>query len=948
MVLVERDEHLGHLAALLEDSLIREGRVALIEGPVASGKTALMHTFAEHATSSGALFLKATCANSERTLQFGVLRQLLRCGNLPADVKARVEWLLERGASSVADITSISDAADPEVVQLFDNLCVELLELATETPILIGVDDVHYADAPSLLCLLHLIRRSMSVRIMVVLTEDRSLQVQHSPFRTELLRQPHFHRLRLGPLSRDGVHRLVTAHLADETASGRVAGEFFEASGGNPLLLSSLVEDYQPSGDIFAGGYGPALLGCLHRGESIMLRVAQAMAALGETASPSDLSRLIEADVDAVERALQAMTDAGLLDNGRFRDAAARSAVLADLPVSIRSDLHRRAARLLHDQDAQAMAIAHHLLEADEAGQTRQADQAGHEAWAVDVLLKASEQAVVDSDIQAAANCLRLADRSCAHEADRAGIRAKLAQVEWQIDPAAAARHLDSLTAKVRAGELDGSDHLLLVRHLLWHGRIDEAVDVLDRMRESAAGPPGDAHIDTTAELRDIELWLTCSHPPLAQRRRLPAGRADQRDTLVTPHSVAPNTDPWLRSAAILADLLGHGATEEAVDKAVQVLRNLHLGRTTSWANESALLALLVLICADKPDTATDWCERLMAEADTRNAPAWQAMFAAARAEIAVRQGDLATAVRHARTALTDMAPKAWGVAIGLPLGGLILAATRMGDYEEAAKLLTEPVPDSMFDTRYGLHYLYARGHYYLATDHNHAALADFLSCGKLMRDWGLDVATLIPWRTSAAEAWLRLDNRDQARQLIHDQQAQSRNDAPRTRGLSLRLLAAISSPNRRPQLLLEALELFEECGDRFEQARVLADLSRAYHMLGNNRRARMVFRRALHVAKMCEANPLCHELLSIPDISGTAPDMESPTRIGALTDSERRVASLAVMGYTNLEIAAKLYITPSTVEQHLTRVYRKLGVKGRKDLPVELGTELARTASRV
>lgn len=55
------------------------------------------------------------------------------------------------------------------------------------------------------------------------------------------------------------------------------------------------------------------------------------------------------------------------------------------------------------------------------------------------------------------------------------------------------------------------------------------------------------------------------------------------------------------------------------------------------------------------------------------------------------------------------------------------------------------------------------------------------------------------------------------------------------------------------------------------------------------------------------------------------------------LSDSERRVAALAVRGDTNKEIAGKLFITVSTVEQHLTRAYRKLGITRRQDLPVEL-----------
>ncbi|MFJ3235747.1 helix-turn-helix transcriptional regulator [Streptomyces sp. NPDC086787] len=57
------------------------------------------------------------------------------------------------------------------------------------------------------------------------------------------------------------------------------------------------------------------------------------------------------------------------------------------------------------------------------------------------------------------------------------------------------------------------------------------------------------------------------------------------------------------------------------------------------------------------------------------------------------------------------------------------------------------------------------------------------------------------------------------------------------------------------------------------------------------------------------------------------------------LTASERRVAELAAEGLTNRGIAARLCITASTVEQHLTRVYRKLGVTGRNGLPAELGS---------
>ncbi|WP_327224722.1 helix-turn-helix domain-containing protein [Kibdelosporangium aridum] len=55
------------------------------------------------------------------------------------------------------------------------------------------------------------------------------------------------------------------------------------------------------------------------------------------------------------------------------------------------------------------------------------------------------------------------------------------------------------------------------------------------------------------------------------------------------------------------------------------------------------------------------------------------------------------------------------------------------------------------------------------------------------------------------------------------------------------------------------------------------------------------------------------------------------------LTRAELRVAALAAQGCVNREIAERLFITPSTVEQHLTRVFKKLGITGRDFLPTSL-----------
>jgi ATP/maltotriose-dependent transcriptional regulator MalT len=245
-----------------------------------------------------------------------------------------------------------------------------------------------------------------------------------------------------------------------------------------------------------------------------------------------------------------------------------------------------------------------------------------------------------------------------------------------------------------------------------------------------------------------------------------------------------------------------------------------------------------------------------------------------------------------------------------------------------------------MFQTRFGLHYLHARGYYYLAKGRFHAALDDFLTCGELMTRWKIDTPALVAWRNDASEAYLRLGVKAKAEKLVNEQLSMLGSTPSRTRGVSLRLLAVASESKRRPQLLIEAAELLQQCEDRFELARVFADLGHAHHTLGDMNRARTMMRRAWHAAKECRAEMLCQELLpnlAKNNIDAPLEALVSVDKITTLTGAERRVAVLAAQGRSNRDIAKELYVTVSTVEQHLTRVYRKLKVTRREGLPLRL-----------
>ncbi|WP_345644722.1 helix-turn-helix transcriptional regulator [Pseudonocardia tropica] len=462
------------------------------------------------------------------------------------------------------------------------------------------------------------------------------------------------------------------------------------------------------------------------------------------------------------------------------------------------------------------------------------------------------------------------------------------------------------------------------MRQLVWHGRTAEAVALL-----SDLGRDGD--VDTLA-LSALQTWVRHrapgaipEHPqPWAGRTR--AGR------------VRPETDPWLVSAALLADALEHGTPGRVVPHAEIVLRDVRHGRGSNWSEEASVLALDVLAAAGSPGDASDRGEQLLGEGMPTTA---RARIAAVLAGVALQQGDLASATRWASDALRTLPVPAWGIEIGTPLGVLVDALVGTGRLDDAAQWLVTTVPGAMDVGIAGLRYRRGRARFRMATGHPAAALADFTECGAMLERWGRDVADeAVAWRLGTATARLQRGELAEARRIAQELLP---SRAPRTRASALRVLAAASAPDRRVGMLTEALELFESAGDVVGQAFALSDLSEAYRAVEEIRTARLTSRRALHLARVAGVTTLVRDLEHTAGSEHAGDGTE--TAASALSESERRVAGLAVRGYSNREIGSRLYITPSTVEQHLTRVYRKLGVRRRRDLPPDLWAAVSRAS---
>ncbi|GAA2262971.1 LuxR family transcriptional regulator [Streptomyces amakusaensis] len=960
--LVERDKQLHTLNELLGSARRGRGRVAVISGGVASGKTTLLENFTEEAIASGALVLEAAGSRAERYLPFGNLRRILdSVAPLSPEIHGYVTELLDRvTANATATAVAATDApAGPdapgtsgtpgtsdaeraldEAKRILPSVSTALLRLAHDRTLIITVDDVHHGDELSLHFLLSLARRVRQASVMIVLTETVPLRSAQLAFQAELQRQPNCTSVRLPLLTTSGTASLLADHFSASTAQ-RLSAECQETTGGNPLLVGALLEDGLTAlGDSEplkrldpADAYERAVLDCLHRGDPELLTVARGIAVLGDSDSAVLLSRIVDLHIKGTEQALRDLRRCGLLHRGAFRDAAARTAVLEATPPAALSALHLRAAKLLHQDGAAAVDVARHLLAA----------RKNVEDWAIPVLQEAAEYALVDDEHEFALHCGELAVLSCPEGPRHAALKSRLVSIVWRSNPAAAEGHLRQLSRELATGRLADRDLVQAVSCLSWVGEARCAGEAVLRLRTSDRVPAYDPRT-----LAAAQSWLTIVSPPLTSLFSTVAPpQTTLSQTACTPSAAGLNTIPYdmadnayAHAADAMRTALRGGQAEAAVSEATRVLQRYHLSDRTL---QPLIFALLAVVYAGRLDLALAWCERLLGERSARNAPTWQAALGVVRAEIALRQGDLPGAATRARTALSRISLQSWGVGIALPLAVLVEAELQMGNEEEASSLLDQPVPEAMFATLAGLHYLRARGRCHLATGRYHAALRDFLTCGEMMESWGMDAVELVPWRLDAAEAWLALGSPGRAREYAEQQKQREAGPAgSRPRGSLLLLLARTSTDLKyRLKRLTEAVETLEEGEDRLQLAMALGELGRAYRALGDFNRARMLVRKAWHVAKSCGAEPLCRQFM--PGQGDTEPpspsgrETEPPKEAEVLSEAEARVALLAARGHTNREIATKLYVTVSTVEQHLTRIYRKLKVKRRRDLPARL-----------
>lgn len=215
--------------------------------------------------------------------------------------------------------------------------------------------------------------------------------------------------------------------------------------------------------------------------------------------------------------------------------------------------------------------------------------------------------------------------------------------------------------------------------------------------------------------------------------------------------------------------------------------------------------------------------------------------------------------------------------------------------------------------------------------DHRQA-LRLYLDCGRLLTASGLQNPACSAWRSRAVVTLVGLGRVREARTLGDSEVVLARMwGAPGPLGRALTAAATTRELPERLGLLRQAVDVLDGTECRLDTARTFIRLGRAQLEGGDNRAARTALASGLELAVSCETQRLADSARqALHAAGGRAAEGTGQT---VLTASERRVAELVIQGLGNQEVAGQLSISKRTVDTHLGRIYRKLGISGRNRL---------------
>jgi DNA-binding CsgD family transcriptional regulator len=912
--LLERGRELDELDAQIERAAAGEGRLVVVEGPAGIGKSRLLAEARQRAEPTMRV-LSARGSELEGEYAFGVVRQLFE-GEL-AEPERR-QALLAGAAAPAAAVFGEPEGDEGASFASLHGLFWLVLNLAEEEPLLLAVDDLHWCDRPSLRFLSYLSRRLESQPVLLLAALREAEPGTDAALLGEILHDPVAAGVRPGPLSEAAVAAMLEDRLGAAPQRG-FAAACHESTGGNPLLVARLVtalhsEGVQPVTEHVAHvrNIGPRAVSrsVLQRlaGLSADARsVARAVAVLGDGAALPAVAELAGVEEPGMADATRALAHAEILRPElplAFVHPLVRDAVYHELSPGERELEHARAAAILRERGAPVEHVAAQLL------QTSPRD----ESWTSELLWKAGRAAMQSGAADSAAAYLRRALDDAPPEADLGRLLFELGAAEALTNGPAAAEHLARAYEELSKPEDRAAAAGLLGRALLFTGHLEEATSIARR----AASELPDELEDLRMQLEALELVAIFF-----------GARGPERLARLRAHRRPPKDGAGSRMLAAMASweaVCSDGTAAESAELALAAVEGGEL-----WAADPALIPLVgmvTLVMTDRPEVAEIW-RRALAEAHRSGSLLSASSIHLWHGLSDLRRGDLVAAEESLRTA--DEEFKLWGQDRYASTNSRSLLADVLRERGRLAEAFDslERVGPVRPRTHAMSFWLSARAGLLTASGRAEeaVAVADELAahCAAMP-----DPARLW-WRSLKAEALDRAGRRDDAIELAREELEVTRAfGAPSALGRTLRLLGTLEGDENK---LREAVAVLDGSTARLELAKAHAALGSALRLARKPTEAREPLRRGLELAGACGADALAEHVRTELYATGTRPRREALSGVESLTPSERRVVDLAADGRTNREVAQELYVTPKTVEVHLTNAYRKLGIRSRREL---------------
>lgn len=927
MTLFGREPQIRALQSAAEEAVAGRGSATLVEGEAGIGKSALLDAVAEHCGRLGMRILRAAGEQLEQDLPFAVAGACLDVLTTGGQTnRARVAALLRgEGADRQPGAAGHDFVVTEAMLDLVDDWCAA-------GPVAVIVDDVQWADAQSIVVLHRLCRGIAQYPLLVVLAAAPEPRGEAMGALVRSMTAKGAYRMTLPPLDPRAVAELVEATVGAPT--GPQLAHLVAAAEGHPLYLTELVAGLERDGALRISQGRAETDHDTPPAESlqamIMSRlgplppqtqaVLQRAATLGGPVDLPLLATVLEMPVLELAEAFTAAAGAGLLVDTeaglQFRHDLIRQGLARQTPSSVRGVLHLRAAQALMERGADVEQIAEHLA---------QLDHAEHGQW----LMKVAPQLTVRAP-DLAVTLLR----------------------------AAAAEATEESTATRL--------NIALIRALLWAGRTDDAERVLHDQLAAFQSPATrtqllelrmdgyfrQGRLQQAAAAGEDAARLAPAHPGrlygFAAVCRLLIGEFDTAD-----HLAGEALRTGLATGDAIAQAYGHNTLAvlrfaqnrvlEALDLNTDAMSALDQGDATMIVDPLVVRAMC-LFALDRPaelDLVLDAAMRR--NRDTGGVYLTSAQLL--RANVLFLRGRWDDALAEIRAALDNPDPLHQAPALR---GFAAMVAMHRGQARNLDVELATLASASPLEAPFTAPLRWAQA---LAEEYESGPAAALDVLFPLWDQPPTFSPRCIGYRLCADLARLAYAAGDAGRlRVLADSTADLLTRQPID---SVEGTAALCGGLLRedPSQLLAAAAWFAQAGWPMHEGYAREHAAVLLAAAGRLQPARDELAGAVALYTGLEALRDIDRARARARQAGIRQGVRGPRGRpkhgwGALSDTEYKVALAVAEGRSNPDIAAQMFLSPRTVQSHVSSILAKLGLRSRVEIAVSASTLESRAAA--